>query len=70
MIPLKILDYNLNKKEFIVAFKLRYDWEITDTPMLCASGVQFSVDHAMVCQHAASLSSATMNWARDAKDGL
>ena len=50
VIPLKELDYNLNKKEFRDAIKLRYDWEITDTPMLCACGVQFSVDHAMVCQ--------------------
>ena len=48
--PLKELDYNLNKKEFRDAIKLRYDWEITDTPMICACGVQFSVDHAMVCQ--------------------
>ena len=48
MIPLK--EYNLNKKEFRDAIKLRYDWEITDTPMLCACGVQFSVDHAMVCK--------------------
>ena len=50
VIPLKELDYNLNKKEFSDAIKLRYDWEITDTPMICACGVQFSVDHAMVCQ--------------------
>ena len=50
VIPLKELDYNLNKKEFRDAIKLWYDWEITDTPMLCACGVQFSVDHAMVCQ--------------------
>ena len=50
MIPLKELDYNLNKKEVRDAIKLRYDWEITDTPMLCACGVQFSVDHAIVCQ--------------------
>ena len=49
VIPLKELDYNLNKREFRDAIKLRYDWEITDTPMLCACGVQFSVDHAMVC---------------------
>ena len=42
--------YNLNKKEFRDAIKLRYDWEITDTPMLCACGVQFSVDHAIVRQ--------------------
>ena len=50
MIPLKEMDYNVNKKEFRDAIKLRYDWEITDAPMLCACGVQFSVDHAMVCQ--------------------
>ena len=50
VIPLKELDYNLNKKEFRDAIMLRYDWEITDTPMTCAYGVQFSVNHAMVCQ--------------------
>ena len=50
VIPLKKLDYNLNKKEFRDAINSRYDWEITDTPMICAFGVQFSVDHAMVCQ--------------------
>ena len=33
------------------AIKLRYDWEITDTPMICGcGGVQFRVHHAMVCQ--------------------
>ena len=47
VIPLKELDYTgVNKKEFRDAIKLRYDWEITDTPMLCACNVQFSVDHA------------------------
>ena len=45
MIPLKELDYHLNKREFRDAIKLRYDWEITDTPMLSAC-----VDHARVCQ--------------------
>ena len=45
MIPLKELDYHLNKREFRDAIKLRYEWEITDTPMLSAC-----VDHAMVCQ--------------------
>ena len=44
MIPLRELDYHLNKREFRDAIKLRYDWEITDTPMLSAC-----VDHAMVC---------------------
>ena len=50
VIPFKELDYNLNK-EFWNAIKLRYNLEITDTPMLCACGIQFSVDHAVVCQH-------------------
>ena len=50
LISLKELEYNLNKKEFSDAMKLRYDWEIKDTPMICACGDQFSVDHAMVWQ--------------------
>ena len=41
---------NLNKKEFRDAIKLPYDWEITDTPIICACGDEFSVHHAMVCQ--------------------
>ena len=36
VIPLKELDYNLNKKEFRDVIKLRYYWEITDTPKICA----------------------------------
>ena len=48
VVPLNDLDYKLDKKEFRDAIKLRYDWEITDTPMICACGVQFGVDHAMV----------------------
>ena len=62
VIPLKELDYNLNKKEFRDAIKLRYDWKITDTPMLWAYGVKFNL--AWITQWcvsaAASLSSATM----------
>ena len=34
----KELDYNLNKTEFRDAIKLRYDREITDTPMVCQRG--------------------------------
>ena len=55
VIPLKELDYNLNKRECRYAIKLRYDWEITDTPTICACGVQFSVDHAMVCRLGGSI---------------
>lgn len=32
VIALKELAYNLSKKEFRDAIKLRYDWEITDHP--------------------------------------
>ena len=47
---LKELDYNVNKKEFRDAIKLRYHWEIAETPMICTCGVHFSMDHAIVCQ--------------------
>ena len=50
VISLKELDYNLNKKEFRDASKLRYDWKITDTPKMCVCGVKFSVNRAVVCQ--------------------
>ena len=51
VIPLKELDYTgVNKTEFRDAIKLRYDWEITDKPLICACGGQFSLDHAIVCQ--------------------
>ena len=50
VIPLKEMDYNLNKKEFRDAIKLRYDLEIADKPMICACSVEFSVYQAMVCQ--------------------
>ena len=63
VIPLKKSDYNLNKKEFRDAIKLRYDWEITDTTMLSVYGVQFSVITQWCVSAAASLSSATMNCA-------
>ena len=52
----KELDYNLNKKEFRDAIKLRYDWEITDTTMICAGDDQFSVDHAKVCERGGFIS--------------
>ena len=45
VIPLKELDYNLNKKDFRDAIKLQYNLDITDTPMLFVCSVQFSVDN-------------------------
>ena len=50
VIPIKDLNFNLNKREFRDAISLRYDWEITDTPKVCVCGDLFNVDHAMVCR--------------------
>ena len=50
VIPLKELDYSLNKKGFRDAIKSRYDLEITGSPKICVCGVKFSLNHAMMCQ--------------------
>ena len=51
MIPIKEMNFNLNKREFRDGIKLRYDWEIDDLPTMCTCGDLFTVDHAMVCRH-------------------
>ena len=50
VIPLQELGFNLNKREFCDAIKLRYDWPIEDIPTPCVCGDIFSVDHSMVCK--------------------
>ena len=70
VIPLKELDYNLNKKEFRDAIKLRYDWEITDTPLICACGDQFSVHHAIVCQRGRLIIQRHINKLRDLEEEM
>ena len=50
VIPVKDLDFTLNKREFRDAIRLRYDWPIPDSPSLCVCGASFSIDHAMVCK--------------------
>ena len=69
--PQRVGLQSADKKKFRDAIKLRYDWEITDTPILCACGVQFSVDHAMVWQHGGFIIQRHNGLgSRDAKDGL
>ena len=51
VIPIKEMNFSLNKIEFRDAIKLRYDWVITDIPAICTCGDLFTVDHAMVCKH-------------------
>ena len=38
VIPIKEMNFNLNKREFRDAIKLRYDCEITDIPAICTCG--------------------------------
>ena len=50
VIPVKDLDFTLNKREFRDAIRLCYDWSIPDSPSVCGCGASFSIDHAMVCK--------------------
>ena len=43
VIPIKERNFNLNKREFRDAIKLRYDWEIADLPAMCTCGDLFTV---------------------------
>ena len=51
VIPIKEMNFNLNKREFRDASKLRYDWEISDLLAMCTCGDLFTVDQAMACWH-------------------
>ena len=51
VIPIKEMNFNLNKREFRDAIKLRYDWEIANLPAMCTCWDLFTVYHAMVCRH-------------------
>ena len=50
VLPLQDLGFNLNKREFSDAVKLRYDWPVEDIPSTCACGEAFTVDHSMICK--------------------
>ena len=44
------MDFDLTKRQFRDAVRLRYDWPIPDNPSVCVCGSMFTVDHAMICQ--------------------
>ena len=50
VVPVSEMDFNLNKREFRDALKLRYDWSFEDNPTRCACGDLFNIDHAMICR--------------------
>ena len=42
------MDFDLNKREFPDAVRLRYDWPIPDNPSVCDCESMVTVDHAMI----------------------
>ena len=48
VIPLKEMNFTLNKREFRDAIKLRYGWEFSDIPTVCVCVDLFDADHAMI----------------------
>ena len=51
-IPLKDMNFDLSKRTFRDALRLRYNWPIPDSPSVTVyvCGCSFTVDHAMICQ--------------------
>ena len=49
VIPLKEMNFTLNKREFRDAIKLRYGWEFNDIPTVCVCRDLFDADHALIC---------------------
>ena len=45
VIPLKELNFTLNKRDFRNVIKLRYDWEFNDIPSVCVCRDLFDADH-------------------------
>ena len=50
VLPIRDMNFDLNKCEFRDAVKLRYDWDVPDMPSVCVCGDHFNVDHAMICK--------------------
>ena len=49
VLPLEEHGFYLHKGEFRDSMCLRYGWKPNNTPQTCNCGVQFKVDHAMIC---------------------
>ena len=50
VLPIKDMNFDLNKSEFRDAVKMRYDWDVPDMPSVCVCGGHFNVDYAMICK--------------------
>ena len=49
-LPIKRLNFVLNKQDFQDSIRLRYGWEIEGTPTICACGTKNSTYHALDCK--------------------
>ena len=49
-LPLIQCGFHLNKRTFIDALCMRYDWPVKDMPRSCACGQQNSLEHALSCK--------------------
>ena len=49
-LPLKSLNYTLNKQEFQDSINLRYGWQIPGMPVYCGCGMKNSVYHNLDCK--------------------
>ena len=49
VLPIGEYGFHLQKGEFRDALRLRYNWQLNSTPRTCTCGVQFTVDHVMIC---------------------
>ena len=48
--PIRDMNFDLNKSELRDAVKLRYHWEVPDKPSVCFCGDIFNVDHVTICK--------------------
>lgn len=49
VLPIREFGFALHKRHFVDALCLRYGWDLKNTPMYCACGSKFSVEHALSC---------------------
>ena len=47
--PIKEFGFCLHRRAFLDSLALRYGWSLSNTPLTCACGTSFSVNHALSC---------------------
>ncbi len=48
-LPIKEFGFCLHRRAFLDSLALRYGWSLSNTPLTCACGTSFSVNHALSC---------------------